>query len=96
LKKSNLHTLEDAIREYLKAYKLDSKLAETRAVAAWKKLMGQAIFNHTKDLYIQNKKLYVILDSAVLREELSFAKEKIKNMMNKEAGVIVVDEVILK
>ncbi|MBA3899011.1 MAG: DUF721 domain-containing protein [Bacteroidetes bacterium] len=95
MKKGNQKTLGDAIEEYLKAFRLDGKLAETRAISSWEKLMGPAISKHTKSIYIKNKTLYISFDSAVLRKELSFAKDKIKSMLNKEAGIEVITEVFL-
>jgi hypothetical protein len=96
MRKSNQSTLGEAINEFLKAFKLDEKLAETKAVGAWENLMGPTVSRLTKNIYIRNRTLYVELSSAVLREELSFGKEKIKKMLNEEAGVSVIDNVVLK
>jgi predicted nucleic acid-binding Zn ribbon protein len=95
MKKGNQKTLAVAIEEYLKSFRMDGKLAEVRAISAWEKLMGPAIAKHTKSIFIKNKILYISFDSAVLREELSYAKDKIKAMLNKEAGMDVIAEVFL-
>ena len=45
---------------------------------------------------LQNKTLYVNLSSSVLREELSYGKDKIIKLINDELGKEVVDKIILK
>ena len=47
-------------------------------------------------LLLQNKTLYVNLSSSVLREELSYGKDKIIKLINDELGKEVVDKIILK
>jgi predicted nucleic acid-binding Zn ribbon protein len=96
LSKHNEHTLKEVIGQLLKAYKLDEKLAERRLISSWESVMGPMIAKHTRDLYIKHQQLFVTLDSAALRNELSMAKEKIVKMLNEEAGSEVILEVVLK
>ncbi|HRG51851.1 MAG TPA: DUF721 domain-containing protein [Bacteroidia bacterium] len=96
MSKHNEHTLKEAIEQLLKAYRLDSKLAERKLIASWEHVMGIMIAKHTTDLYIKHKQLFVTLDSAALRNELSLAKTKIVKLLNDEAGSEVITEVILK
>jgi predicted nucleic acid-binding Zn ribbon protein len=96
LSKHNEHTLKEAIDQLLKVYRLDGKLAEHKLIASWEQVMGVMIAKHTKDLYIKHKQLFVTLDSAALRNELSLARNKIVKLLNEEAGSEVITEVILK
>lgn len=96
MSKHNEHSLKDVIGKLLKAYKLDDKLAERRLISAWDEVMGKMIAQHTKDIFIRNKQLFVVLDSSALRNELSMAREKIVKMMNEAAGQEVITDVVLK
>jgi len=96
VKKANDYTLREAIQEFLNAYRLDDKLLEKKVVESWGKVMGKMVSNHTTDLYIRNKKLYVKVDSAALRSELSYAREKICNALNKEVKGEVITEVVIR
>jgi predicted nucleic acid-binding Zn ribbon protein len=96
MSKHNEQSIKQVIEQLLKAYKLDDRLAERRLVQAWDEVMGKMIANHTKDIYIKHKQLFVSLDSAALRNELSMAKSKIIKMMNEAAGAEVINDVILK
>jgi predicted nucleic acid-binding Zn ribbon protein len=96
MQKSNEQSLKQAIDALLSTYGLDGKMREVRLVGSWEKVMGKMIARHTKELFISNRKLFVRVDSAALREELSFAKEKLVKMLNEEAGGNTIDEVVLQ
>lgn len=96
MKQANDFTLKEAIREFLSTYRLDDKLLERQVIQLWPEVMGKLISNHTKDLYIRNKILYVKLDSAPLRSELSFAREKICKALNKAVNSDVIKEVVIR
>ncbi len=91
---SNEITLKQAIRQLLNAYRLDGKLNETRLINSWEKVVGKMISKHTTNLYIKNQKLFVCLDSAALKTELSFSKEKMIEMLNKEVGGKIINDIV--
>ncbi|MCW3083977.1 MAG: hypothetical protein JWP12_1343 [Bacteroidetes bacterium] len=96
MSRHNEHSIKEAIEQLLKAYKLDDRLAERRLVNAWEEVMGKMIANHTKDIFVKHKQLFVTLDSSALRNELAMAKTKIVKMMNQAAGADVIEDVVLK
>jgi hypothetical protein len=63
---------------------------------AWKRLMGNGVNNYTTDVILKGTTLYVKLSSAVLREELSYGKQKIIAMLNEELRKEVVKELVLR
>ena len=92
----NQQTIKEAINALLKTYRLSGKLNEVKLVNSWEKVMGKMIANHTINIFINNKKLFVKLDSSALREELHYAKTKIIKMLNEEVGESVIEEVIFQ
>jgi predicted nucleic acid-binding Zn ribbon protein len=96
MSKHNEHSIKEVIEQLLKAYKLDDKLAERRLIQSWEDVMGKMIANHTKDIFIRDKQLFIVLDSSALRNELAMAREKIVKMMNEAAGKNVITDVVLK
>ncbi len=92
----NQKTIGEAIGEFLKHFKLEEKLTETKISTSWEKVMGQHIAKYTKRVALRNKVLYVYLDSSALRNELSLARQKIVEMINKEAGKKVIDDVVFQ
>ncbi len=93
---SNQQPLKEVIEDYLAAFKLDTKLTEVKLVSSWERLMGRTISKHTQEIYIKNKILYLKLTSSVLKNELSFGKQKIIELLNKEAGATVINEVVFR
>ena len=87
-------SLKDAIEKLLNTYKLKSKVQEVQLIDAWESIVGKMIERHTRDIYIKHKKLYVKLDSAVIRQELMYARTKVLEKVNQELGARVIDEII--
>ncbi|MCF8304249.1 MAG: DUF721 domain-containing protein [Bacteroidales bacterium] len=93
---SNEFKLGDALKQMLKTYKLEGRMKETHLINSWGKVVGRMIDQHTSNLYIKNKTLFVRVDSAALRNELAYAKTKLINALNKEAGGEVIVDIVLR
>ncbi|MFY7668568.1 MAG: DUF721 domain-containing protein [Crocinitomicaceae bacterium] len=85
--------LKEVIEKFLKAYAWDGKMKEMDLVAAWPELMGIAVANRTKEIRIQNKKLFLTIDSSVMREELLLGKQIIIDRLNDYAGQEIVTDI---
>ncbi|RZL38621.1 MAG: DUF721 domain-containing protein, partial [Pedobacter sp.] len=59
MRKPNDVTLKDAISKMLDVYRLRRKFDETSILAIWPEIMGTAIANRTKQIYIHDKKLFI-------------------------------------
>jgi predicted nucleic acid-binding Zn ribbon protein len=94
LNRSNEQTLRSAIEEFLKTFRLQDKLNETRVLQSWEKIVGPIVANHTLSLSIRKKVLFVKVDSAALRNELMFAREKIISALNTETGTLVIEDIV--
>ncbi len=87
-------TLKQAIDQLLNAYQLRSKFNETYLVTFWEKVMGKPIASRTGKLYVKEKKLYVQILSAPLKNELLLARSKAIELINREMGENVIEEII--
>ncbi len=96
MNKSNDHTLKEVLNEMLKEYRLSDKLMELKLVESWPKIVGKIIAKHTTGIYLRNKRLYVTLDNAAIREELLYAKTKLLKSLNKIAGSDLIEEIVFK
>lgn len=95
MKKTNEILLKDAISAFLKDNKLDTKLDETRIISAWEGVVGKLISRHTNQMYVKDRILFVRIDSAALREELTYQRSKLVKKLNLAAGVEAIDEIKL-
>ena len=93
MRKSNEILLKDAIEAFLKENNLETKLNETRLIGAWENVTGKLIARHTLQMYVKNRVLFVKVDAAALREELTYQKSKLVKKLNKVAGIDVIDDI---
>jgi hypothetical protein len=94
MSKHNELSLKEALAEMLEAYKLRGRMDELKLISSWGRIMGPMVQKRTLDLSIRNKTLFVRLESAALREELSFSREKLIERLNEEAGLVVITNVV--
>lgn len=96
MRKKNTQKIEEVIQEYLKALKIDDKLKEVNLIKSWDDLVGKTIARSTQNIYIRNRKLFVKLNSSVIRNELYMLRDGLKKALNDRAGEELIDEIILK
>ena len=75
---------------------LSGGLNNVKIQSLWEKTMGSNINSYTTEIYLKNKTLYVNLSSSVLRQELSYGKQKIIDILNDEIGESVVTKIVLR
>lgn len=93
MRDSNGMPLDQLIGRFLKAYGLDGKMEEMNIVNNWENIMGKAVSNRTKRVRIQNKMLFLEIDSSVMRDELQSGKKLLIAKVNDYAGKEVVTDV---
>ncbi len=86
--------LGDILEKLFAAYGWTEKMDGVRITNKWEKVVGSIFAKHSTNLYVKNKKLYVFLDSAVLRNELYMERTEIVKKLNSEIGKNVIDEII--
>jgi predicted nucleic acid-binding Zn ribbon protein len=85
-------SIQDLMQSFIKENNLSKGMHKIKVEETWTKMMGPGIAAHTTSVKLQNKTLIIQLNSSVLREELSYGKDKIIKMMNEELG----DEFVIK
>ena len=93
---SNEGSIGDVLKEFIEKNKLQAGMDKINVEEAWKSLMGNGVNSYTKEVVLKGTTLYVSLTSAVLREELSYGKQKIIKMINEELRKEVIKEVIVR
>ena len=84
------------LNDFLKKNNLEKGLDKADAKDAWFKIMKNGVSNYTTDVHLKNKTLYVSLSSSTLREELSYGKEKIINLLNNALEKEAITKIILR
>ncbi|MBJ6366952.1 DUF721 domain-containing protein [Snuella sedimenti] len=96
-KRNNEHiSIADALKEFVETNKLEKGLNKVNVAEAWANLMGNGVNNYTTSVSLERDTLYVQLSSSVLREELSYGKQKIINLLNESLGKEIVKKLVLR
>jgi hypothetical protein len=93
---NNENTIGDVLKYIIKENRLQPGMDQISVKEAWQSLMGNGVNSYTRSVVLKGTVLYVELSSAVLREELSFGKDKIKAMLNEELRRDLIKEVVLR
>lgn len=96
-KRNNDHLpISDILKEFVDSNKLQSGLDKVNVKDAWEKMMGKGVNNYTTAITLDHDVLYVSLSSSVLREELSYGKQKIIDMLNESIGKVIIKKIVLR
>ena len=88
-------SIEDLMKSFIKENNLSKGMHKIKVEETWNKMMGPGVVTHTSSVKLHNKTLIIQLTSSVLREELSYGKDKIIKMMNEEIGENAISKLLL-
>lgn len=89
-------SMSDILKKVIKSNKLEKGLDKVAVRDAWNKLMGPGVVSYTTSVFLEGQSLHVNLSSSVLREELSYGKQKIIDMLNEELGKELIKKIYLQ
>ena len=88
-------SVKDLMQSFIKENNLSKGMRKLKVEETWREMMGPGVMAHTSSVKLQNKTLIIQLTSSVLREELSYGKDKIIKMMNETIGEEVISTLML-
>ncbi|MBS1523770.1 MAG: DUF721 domain-containing protein [Bacteroidetes bacterium] len=92
--RTNDKSLKEAIEQMLQVYKIKRKYDETGIKASWPELVGKSVANRTKEIYIHDKKLFLRIESSVIKNELILMRSQIIEKINNETKSVLVEDII--
>ncbi len=75
--------IKDLVQNMLHENKLQKGIDQIEVKEVWEEVMGNGVVSYTDSVLLRKNTLIVKLSSAPLREELSYGKDKIVDMLNK-------------
>jgi len=96
MRKKNDQSISEALQDMIQEYHLGPQLNETRVKNLWHELMGKTISTYTSNVSVRKNVLYLTIISAPLKHELSYAKDKIRDLLNGELGEEFIKEVVIR
>ncbi len=93
---TNEQSLKSALLQMVDHYRLRSRLTQVRIKKCWSDVMGSSISQYTTDIKVRKNKLFVTINSAALKQELSYGKEKIIRNLNEELGENLIHDIEIR
>ncbi|MAU25543.1 MAG: RNA-binding protein [Flavobacteriaceae bacterium] len=88
--------IDSLIKFFIKENNLENGLENVKIKDMWHELMKNGVANYTTDINLKNGTLYIKLKSSVLREELSYGKEKIVKLLNEKLKKDLIKKIVLR
>ncbi len=88
--------VSDIINDIFAESQLDYKILEQRAIRAWPKIVGENVAKVTTRIFIDKGTLYLSINSSVIRNELIMLRSKIIDVVNQEAGRVIITAVRIR
>ena len=88
--------IDSLIKFFIKKNNLDNGLENVKIKDLWHEIMKNGVANYTTDVNLKNGTLYIKLKSSVLREELSYGKEKIVKLLNEKLKKDLIKKIVLR
>mgnify|MGYP005978536053 CR=1 FL=1 len=86
----------DLLDEFFSRPYVAAKVAEGRLPDTWREAVGSAVAAVTTELRLENRILYVRVRSSVIRSELFYQREALRDRINEFAKIKLVNAVIIR
>jgi len=87
------YKLSDLIPNMLSENKLQKGMEQFVVKDAWEDVMGKGVMSYTESVSIRNNTLFVKLSSSALKEELSYGRKKIVDMLNESLKKVLIKSI---
>ena len=91
MRRTKTMLMGDLLEEFFKRPYVTAKVAEGKLPDTWREIVGDRAAEITTELKIENHILYARIQSSVLRSELFYQREALKEEINRRSGVRLVN-----
>lgn len=88
--------MSEALESFVSSNKLQKGLDKVNVKDVWNEQMGPGIVKYTTAIKLEDSTLFIQLSSSVLREELSYGKEKIIKILNEALKKDLINKLVLR
>ncbi|MBK9177575.1 MAG: DUF721 domain-containing protein [Flavobacteriales bacterium] len=95
MKRRNEQSLAEVIGRLVDGAGMREKMDELDIASWWDEVVGGMVARHTTGITLRRGKLFIRVDSAPLRHELTYMRATIVEKLNERMARAVVQEVVL-
>ena len=96
MRRTKTMLMGDLLEEFFKRPYVAAKVAAGKLPDTWREIVGDRAAEITTELRLENRILYVRIQSSVLRSELFYQREALREEINRRSGVRLVNAVIIR
>lgn len=96
MRRTKTMLMGDLLEEFFKRPYIAAKVAEGRLPDTWREVVGDRAAELTTELRLDKHILHVRIQSSVLRSELFYQREALKEELNRRSGLQLVNAVIIR
>lgn len=89
-------SIGDALQQFFKSARWESKMNELRLQSHWEEIMGKTIAKYTRNVYLKEGVLFITTDVAPLKHELQIGKDQIMSNINTFFKLELVKSVVIR
>ncbi len=86
----------DLLEEFFRRPYIAAKIAEGKLPDTWRAIVGDRAADVTTELRLDRHILYVRIQSSVLRSELFYQRDALRDEINRRSGMQLVNAVIVR
>lgn len=96
MRRTKTMLMGDLLEEFFKRPYVAAKVAEGRLPETWRAIVGDPAADLTSELRLDKHILHVRIQSSVLRSELFYQRDALRDQINRRSGVRLVNAVIIR
>ena len=96
MRRTKTMLMGDLLEEFFRRPYIAAKIAEGKLPDTWRAIVGDRAADITTELRLDRHILYVRIQSSVLRSELFYQRDALRDEINRRSGMQLVNAVIVR
>ena len=89
------NSIKEVLNSFFNQKQINQGVVNSKISIAWKKTAGNQLSKYTKDIYLKKNTLFIRVSNPILKEEISYSKNKIIELINSEFEHDLVEILVL-
>ena len=89
------NSVKEILSSFFNQKQISQGVFNSKVGIAWKNTVGKQFSKYTKDIYLKKNTLYIKVSNPMLKEEISYSKNKIIELINSELKQDIIEKIVL-
>ena len=88
-------SVKEVLNSFFNQKQINQGVVNSKIGVAWKKTVGNQLSKYTKDIYLKKNTLFIRVSNPMLKEEISYSRNKIIELINCELKQDIIEKIVL-